>query len=107
MKSSPSLALRSIALVLGFLTGSASAATAQSVLKQETLGTGVVKIAESLLDLEVRNTYEVDAADLDADGDLDLVYGQFVLFNPDFLRSKNLPVPAWLTHKSTIKPPFV
>jgi cysteine synthase A len=29
------------------------------------------------------------------------------LFNPDFLRSKNLPVPAWLTQKSNIKPPFV
>jgi cysteine synthase A len=32
---------------------------------------------------------------------------QSKLFNPDFLRSKNLPVPAWLTHKSNIKPPFV
>ena len=32
---------------------------------------------------------------------------QSKLFNPDFLRSKNLPVPAWLMHKSTIKPPFV
>ena len=32
---------------------------------------------------------------------------QSKLFNPDFLRSKNLPVPAWLTHKSDIKPPFV
>ena len=32
---------------------------------------------------------------------------QSKLFNPDFLRSKNLPVPEWLTRKSTIKPPFV
>ena len=32
---------------------------------------------------------------------------QSKLFNPDFLRSKNLPVPAWLTQKSNIKPPFV
>jgi cysteine synthase len=32
---------------------------------------------------------------------------QSKLFNPDFLRSKNLPVPEWLTRKSDIKPPFV
>jgi len=32
---------------------------------------------------------------------------QSKLFNPDFLRSKNLPVPEWLTRKTTIKPPFV
>ncbi|MBI3703455.1 MAG: cysteine synthase A [Rhizobiales bacterium] len=32
---------------------------------------------------------------------------QSKLFNPDFLRAKNLPVPAWLTRKSDIKPPFV
>jgi cysteine synthase A len=32
---------------------------------------------------------------------------QSKLYNPDFLRSKNLPVPEWLTHKSNIKPPFV
>jgi cysteine synthase A len=32
---------------------------------------------------------------------------QSKLFDPDFLRSKKLPVPEWLTHKSTIKPPFV
>jgi len=31
---------------------------------------------------------------------------QSKLFNPDFLRSKNLPVPAWLERKSSIKPPF-
>jgi cysteine synthase A len=31
---------------------------------------------------------------------------QSKLFNPDFLRSKNLPVPAWLERKSAIKPPF-
>jgi cysteine synthase A len=31
---------------------------------------------------------------------------QSTLFNPEFLRSKNLPVPAWLERKSTIKPPF-
>jgi cysteine synthase A len=29
------------------------------------------------------------------------------LFNPEFLRSKNLPVPAWLERKSDIKLPFV
>jgi len=32
---------------------------------------------------------------------------QSKLFNPEFLRSKNLPVPAWLDRKSKIKPPFV
>src|ERR1043165_3011035 len=32
---------------------------------------------------------------------------QSKLFNAAFLRSKNLPVPAWLERKSTIKPPFV
>lgn len=31
---------------------------------------------------------------------------QSKLFNPEFLRSKNLPVPAWLERKSDIKPPF-
>src|SRR5436853_1168026 len=32
---------------------------------------------------------------------------QSKLYNPDFLRSKKLPVPEWLERKSTIKPPFV
>jgi len=32
---------------------------------------------------------------------------QSKLFNPDFLRSKNLPVPEWLIRKSDITPPFV
>jgi cysteine synthase A len=32
---------------------------------------------------------------------------QSKLFNPDFLRSKNLPVPEWMTRKSGIKPPLV
>ncbi|WP_137044474.1 cysteine synthase A [Pseudolabrys sp. FHR47] len=32
---------------------------------------------------------------------------QSKLFNPDFLRAKNLPVPEWLTRKTDIKPPFV
>jgi len=32
---------------------------------------------------------------------------QSKLFNPDFLRTKKLPVPAWLERKSAIKPPFV
>ncbi len=32
---------------------------------------------------------------------------QSKLFNPAFMRSKNLPVPAWLETRSTIKPPFV
>ncbi len=31
---------------------------------------------------------------------------QSKLFNPQFLRSKNLPVPAWLERKSNIKAPF-
>jgi len=31
---------------------------------------------------------------------------QSKLFNPAFLRSKNLPVPAWLERKSDIQPPF-
>jgi len=32
---------------------------------------------------------------------------QSKLFNPDFMRSKNLPVPEWLERRSDIKPPFV
>jgi cysteine synthase A len=32
---------------------------------------------------------------------------QSKLFNPDFLRAKKLPVPAWLERKSEIKPPLV
>ena len=32
---------------------------------------------------------------------------QSKLFNPDFLRSKKLPVPEWLGRKSDIKPPIV
>jgi cysteine synthase len=28
------------------------------------------------------------------------------LFNPQFLRSKGLPVPAWLERRSTVKIPF-
>ncbi|HET7851049.1 MAG TPA: cysteine synthase A [Pseudolabrys sp.] len=31
---------------------------------------------------------------------------QSKLFNPEFLRSKKLPVPEWLTRKSDIEPPF-
>lgn len=31
---------------------------------------------------------------------------QSKLYNPEFLRSKNLPVPAWLERKSTIEVPF-
>jgi len=32
---------------------------------------------------------------------------QSKLFNPDFLRDKNLPVPAWMERKPWIKPDFV
>ena len=32
---------------------------------------------------------------------------QSKLFNPAFLRSKNLPAPRWLERKSTISPPLV
>ena len=32
---------------------------------------------------------------------------QSKLFNPEFLRSKKLPVPEWMERKSTIKPPFM
>lgn len=32
---------------------------------------------------------------------------QSKLFNPEFLRSKKLPVPEWIERKSNIKPPFV
>ena len=32
---------------------------------------------------------------------------QSKLFNPDFMRSKNLPVPEWLEQRSTIDVPFV
>jgi cysteine synthase len=32
---------------------------------------------------------------------------QSKLFNPEFMRAKNLPVPAWLEKRSAIKPPFV
>jgi cysteine synthase len=28
------------------------------------------------------------------------------LFNPDFLRSKGLPVPPWLERKSSVKVPL-
>ena len=31
---------------------------------------------------------------------------QSKLFNPEFLRSKKLPVPAWLERKSNIEIPF-
>ena len=31
---------------------------------------------------------------------------QSKLFNPQFLREKNLPVPAWLERKSSIKVPY-
>ncbi len=31
---------------------------------------------------------------------------QSKLFNPTFLRSKNLPVPTWLERKSNIRVPF-
>jgi cysteine synthase A len=32
---------------------------------------------------------------------------QSKLYNPEFLRSKNLPVPDWLERKTSVKPPFV
>ena len=32
---------------------------------------------------------------------------QSKLFNPEFLRSKNLPVPSWLTKEVTIDPGLV
>jgi cysteine synthase A len=32
---------------------------------------------------------------------------QSKLFNPEFLRSKNLPVPAWMERKPSIKPDFI
>jgi cysteine synthase A len=32
---------------------------------------------------------------------------QSKLFDPAFLRSKKLPVPAWLERKTTVKPPYV
>jgi len=32
---------------------------------------------------------------------------QSKLFNPEFLRSKNLPVPGWMEHKPSITPDFV
>ena len=31
---------------------------------------------------------------------------QSKLFNPEFMRSKNLPVPAWLEKRSQIEVPF-
>jgi cysteine synthase A len=31
---------------------------------------------------------------------------QSKLFNPEFMRSKNLPVPEWLEHRSAINVPF-
>jgi cysteine synthase len=31
---------------------------------------------------------------------------QSKLFNPEFLRSKNLPVPAWMERRSTVAPPY-
>jgi cysteine synthase A len=32
---------------------------------------------------------------------------QSKLFNPEFLRSKDLPVPAWIVRKPTVSPPLV
>ena len=32
---------------------------------------------------------------------------QSKLYNPDFLRSKSLPVPDWLTRKTTVKAPYI
>ena len=32
---------------------------------------------------------------------------QSKLFNPEFMRSKNLPVPAWLEKRTNIDVPFV
>jgi len=32
---------------------------------------------------------------------------QSKLFNPEFMRSKGLPVPAWLERKATVKAPLV
>ena len=32
---------------------------------------------------------------------------QSKLYNPDFLREKNLPVPGWLVHPNVIVPDFV
>ena len=32
---------------------------------------------------------------------------QSKLFNPEFLRSKNLPVPGWLERHSSVKAPLV
>jgi cysteine synthase len=32
---------------------------------------------------------------------------QSKLFNPEFLRSKNLPVPGWMERKPSITPDFV
>lgn len=61
------------------------------ILQQETLGSGVSNIANSRLDLKVRNTYEVDPANLDGDGDTDLVYCQFYLFNPPIGKTPNPP----------------
>jgi len=31
---------------------------------------------------------------------------QSKLFNPDFLRQKNLPVPAWMERQPSVKPPY-
>jgi cysteine synthase A len=31
---------------------------------------------------------------------------QSKLFNPDFMRSKNLPVPQWLEKRTTVKIPL-
>jgi cysteine synthase A len=32
---------------------------------------------------------------------------QSKLFNPEFLRSKDLPVPSWIVRKPTVSPPLV
>src|SRR5207302_8917009 len=32
---------------------------------------------------------------------------QSKLFNPEYLRSKNLPIPGWMERKPSIKPDFV
>src|SRR5688572_23385323 len=72
--------LRSILALVPLVGTLASAQT--PVLRQETLGTGVTDIANSRVDLAVRNTYEIDPVNLDGDGDADVVLCNFSLFNP-------------------------
>ncbi|GJM20408.1 MAG: hypothetical protein DHS20C15_03230 [Planctomycetota bacterium] len=68
-------------VLLAAFTIAPSKIVAQSspILELATVGSGVTDIADSNLDVATRFTYEADAADLDADGDSDLLWGNMAI----------------------------